>query len=51
MQAQCMRCNAPREIANEVAIVMKNGRHARKGACPNCGAKLFIIVKTPRPEG
>jgi hypothetical protein len=45
MQAYCMKCRAKREIRNPRSIVMKNGRPATQGVCPNCNTKVFRIGK------
>jgi len=43
MEGYCVKCREKKEMANTVAIVMKNGRRATKGECPKCGTKMFRI--------
>ena len=43
--AYCVRCKESREMANPVATVMKNGKHALKGSCRECGSGMFRIGK------
>ncbi len=42
-QAYCMKCRTKREMKNPEKVTLKNGRPATKGACPNCGTKMFRI--------
>ena len=44
MEAYCVKCKAKREIQNPEQIVMKNGRKAMKGTCPQCGTGMFRIL-------
>ena len=46
MEAYCLKCREKREMANPVAIQMKNGKPATEGKCPVCGTKMFKIGKT-----
>ncbi|MHB8870374.1 MAG: DUF5679 domain-containing protein [Thermoleophilia bacterium] len=41
----CMRCRDYRELAEPQAVTLANGRSARKGTCPTCGATMILIVK------
>ena len=43
MEAYCVKCKAKREIRSPQAIVMKNGKPATTGTCPQCGTKVFRI--------
>jgi Zn finger protein HypA/HybF involved in hydrogenase expression len=43
-EGYCVMCKAKKEIANGVEEVMKNGRRAIKGRCPNCGTVMFKIL-------
>ncbi|KAG2473201.1 MAG: hypothetical protein NPMRTHETA2_1400003 [Nitrosopumilales archaeon] len=43
--AYCVKCRAKRDIKDPEEIVMKNGRPAVKGTCPECGTKVFRIGK------
>jgi len=42
-EGYCVKCKAKKEIAEGVEEVMKNGRKAIKGRCPDCGAVMFKI--------
>jgi len=44
MEAYCVKCKAKREMQNPQEIVMKNGRKAMKGTCPQCGTGMFRIM-------
>lgn len=52
-EGYCVKCKAKKEIANAVEEVMKNGRKAIKGTCPDCGVVMFKILggknATPSP--
>jgi len=41
----CMRCRDYRELQDPQAVSLANGRRARKGTCPTCGATMILIVK------
>lgn len=43
-EGYCVKCKAKKEIANAVEEVMKNGRKAIKGTCPDCGIVMFKIL-------
>ncbi len=43
-EGYCVKCKAKREISNAVEEVMKNGRKAIKGTCPDCGVVMFKIL-------
>jgi RNase P subunit RPR2 len=43
MKGYCVKCKAKREMKNEKAVTMKNGRKAVKGVCSKCGTKMFKI--------
>ena len=45
MEAYCVKCKAKKEMKDAEEIVMKNGKPATKGVCPNCGTKMFRIGK------
>jgi DNA-directed RNA polymerase subunit RPC12/RpoP len=45
MQAYCLKCRKKVEMSSPKAIVMKNGRPATNGNCPECGTKIFKIGK------
>ena len=42
-QGYCVKCKAPREMAGEKQVIMKNGRNATTGTCTVCGTKMFKI--------
>jgi len=41
----CLKCKKSVDIKNPQPVVMKNGKHATKGVCPNCGTTIFKIGK------
>lgn len=43
MEGYCVKCRAKREIKNPEQIIMKNGKPAMRGVCPECGTKMFKI--------
>ena len=43
MEAYCVKCKTKREIKEPKQIVMKNGKPAVQGLCPECGTKLTKI--------
>lgn len=43
MEAYCVKCKAKKEMKDPKEIVMKNGRPATQGVCPDCGTKMFKI--------
>lgn len=45
MQGYCVKCKAKKEMKNPKAIIMKNGRPATSGACPDCSTKMNVIGK------
>lgn len=44
-EAFCVRCRKNVEIQKEKQVKLRNGKYAKKGVCPNCGANVFRIVK------
>ncbi|MDZ4655232.1 MAG: DUF5679 domain-containing protein [Coriobacteriia bacterium] len=44
-EGYCVKCKSKREMKDAHAIVMKNGRPATQGICPECGTKMFKIGK------
>lgn len=44
-EGYCVKCKSKREIKDAQDIVMKNGRPATQGICPECGTKIFKIGK------
>lgn len=51
-EGYCVKCKAKKEIVDGVEEVMKNGRKAIKGKCPDCGTVMFKILggKAATPE-
>lgn len=45
MQAYCVKCRISREMKDINTIIMKNGKPATQGVCPECGTKMFRIGK------
>lgn len=43
MEAYCVKCKTKREVIDPKQIVMKNGKPAVQGTCPECGTKLTKI--------
>ena len=48
MEIYCLKCKQKKEIKDFEEVVMKNGRKAAKAICPDCGTKVFRIVKTEK---
>ena len=46
MTAYCVKCRSKREITNARVVIMKNGKQATQGVCPECGTKMFRIGKS-----
>ena len=44
MKGYCVKCKAPKPIADAVEQTMTNGRKALKGKCGKCGAGMFKIL-------
>ena len=44
-QGYCMKCKTKKEMSNVQEVIMKNGRKANKGICPDCSTKMFCILK------
>jgi hypothetical protein len=45
MEAYCFKCRSKREIGNPQQVMLKNGRPATQGVCPQCSTKVFRIGK------
>jgi DNA-directed RNA polymerase subunit RPC12/RpoP len=43
-KGRCMKCKKEVEIKDGKEVIMKNKMKAVKGACPDCGTKVFRIV-------
>ncbi len=46
MEAYCLKCRQKREMQDEKAVSMKNGKPAVQGKCPVCGTTMFKIGAT-----
>lgn len=44
MQAYCLKCKSKKEMKNSEEVVLKNGRKAIKGKCPDCGTVMIKIL-------
>jgi DNA-directed RNA polymerase subunit RPC12/RpoP len=42
-EGYCVRDKQKVTIQNPQQIIMKNGKPATQGTCPNCGAKVFVM--------
>jgi len=51
LEAYCVRCRAKRPLQNPEPIFLSNGRAATRGICPECGATLVRMGRTPAHEG
>ena len=45
-EGYCVKCKSKKDIKDPQDIVMKNGRPATQGTCPDCGTKIFKIGKS-----
>lgn len=43
-EAYCVRCRMNKTIKNAEQVVMKNGRDAIKGVCPDCDCGMYRII-------
>jgi hypothetical protein len=41
MEAYCLKCKKKQEIDDPEPVVLKNGRLAMKGTCPECGTNVM----------
>lgn len=44
MEAYCVKCKAKREMVDAKEEVLKNGRSALKGKCPECATTMCRIL-------
>ncbi len=51
VEAYCVKCKEPRQMAKGQAVFMANGRPAARGECAVCGTGLFKIGATPDHDG
>ena len=45
-EGYCPRCRHNVEMKDEKNFTMSNGRKAKQGICPDCGSRVFRIVKS-----
>jgi Domain of unknown function (DUF5679) len=47
MEAYCVKCKKKTEMKNAQEVTMKNGRHAMRGQCAECGTttQAFLSEK------
>ena len=45
MQGYCLKCKTKKEIKDAEETVLKNRMKAVKGTCPDCGTRIFRILK------
>ncbi len=43
-EAYCVKCKAKKEMKDAKEVIMKNGRRALKGVCPDCGTGMYRIL-------
>ncbi len=43
-EGYCVKCKAKKEMVDPKDIVMKNGKKAIKGKCPDCSTGMFRIT-------
>jgi len=46
----CVKCREKVDLENEEEYEMRNGKKAIKGVCPQCGTKVFVILRPPKPD-
>ena len=44
MEGYCVKCKKKREMKDTSEVILKNGRKAAKGKCPDCGTGMFKIL-------
>ena len=45
VEGRCLKCKAKKPMSNPVPYIMKNGKPAARGVCPDCGTKMHRIGK------
>ena len=48
IRGYCVKCRAKKIIKDAEEVIMKNGRLAAKGTCPDCGTGMFRFL--PKKE-
>lgn len=51
MEAYCLKCKTKREMQDPQPVFTSKGTPATRGLCPECGAKMFRMGRTPAHEG
>lgn len=46
----CLKCKKKTDDPNAMKIILKNGRPAMQGKCPDCGTKMTRILKSKQTE-
>ena len=46
----CLKCRGKKEVEGAQAVIMKNGRPAIQGVCPECGTRVFRIGEVKAGE-
>lgn len=44
VEAYCVKCKAKKKMLDRSDVILKNGRKAAKGKCPDCGTGMFRIL-------
>jgi len=44
VEGYCVKCRGKRKMKNAKEVIMKNGRLAAKGICPECGTGMFKFL-------
>jgi len=44
VEAYCVKCKSKKEMNDPKEVVLKNGRNALQGKCPDCGTTLSRIL-------
>ena len=48
VEGYCVKCKAKKVMADAEQVIMKNGRPAAKGKCPDCGTGMYKIMPKPK---
>jgi len=47
-EGYCVKCKAKKIMSETEEVVMKNGRPAMKGKCPDCGTGMYKILPSKK---
>ena len=47
-EAYCVKCKAKRNMKDAQIVTKENGRRQAKGACPVCGTKMNLFLKSEK---